>query len=71
MSKANNPTSTTPAQRRAMAKYQSNSVRWTATAKIGSKKEHLLSLAKQDKAFVGDFWDWLDTRYAQQLTDKQ
>lgn len=56
MSKANNPAGTTPAQRRAMAKYQSNSVRWTATAKIGSKKEHLLSLAKQDKDFVADFF---------------
>ncbi|OOS26302.1 hypothetical protein [Moraxella pluranimalium] len=56
MPKAANPTGTTPAQRRAIAKYQSNSVRWTASAKIGSQKEHLLSLAKQDKVFVADFW---------------
>lgn len=56
MSKVNNPTGTTPAKPSAIAKYQSNSVRWTASAKIGSQKEYLLSLAKQDKAFVADFW---------------
>lgn len=51
-------------QIQAVARYQANSERWTATAKNGTERQKLLKKAKSDKQFVNHFWEWLKTQYS-------
>lgn len=50
-------------QKKAMARYQKNSVRWTANAKKDTQRGKLLETAKADKAFVDKFWAWIEDVY--------
>lgn len=50
-------------QKKAMARYQKNSVRWTANAKKDTPRGNLLESAKTDKDFVNKFWAWLENTY--------
>ncbi len=50
-------------QKKAMARYQKNSVRWTANAKKDTPRGNLLESAKTDKDFVNKFWSWLENTY--------
>lgn len=54
---------TPQSQRQANARYQKNSVRWTANAKKGTERGDLLEIAKTDKDFVNKFWAWLEKTY--------